>query len=95
MAKRELRPHQGERSAQDNRVKESRLELGLTKVELAKLASLSEKTVDRVERGKHAFRETTHRKVFNALNKVRVRENLSPLTYADLFPIDRAAEENK
>jgi len=69
-----------------NRVKELRLELGMTRVELAKLASLSDKTIDRIERGEQRFRETTGRKIFNALNKIRLRDGLESLVYADLFP---------
>jgi len=78
--------------AQDNRVKDLRFELGLTRVELAKLADLSEKTVDRVERANQAFRETTYRKIFNALNKARAKEGLSTLAYQDLFLIEGAGE---
>ena len=70
----------------NNHVKELRLELGLTRVELAKLADLSEKTVDRAERGTKDLRETTYRRIFNALNKARARESLRALMYRDLFP---------
>ncbi len=72
-------------SANQNRVKEIRVELGLTRVELARLAGLSDKTLDRVERGASSLRETTYRKIFNALNKARVKEGLSVFLYQDLF----------
>ena len=91
MAKKQVRPRGKPPAAEipKNRVRESRVELGLTKVELAKLASLSEKTVDRVEKGQRGFRETTYRRLFNALNKARVRESLSLLAYTDVFPADQ------
>jgi len=73
----------------DNRVKNLRVELGLSRVQLAKLADLSEKTLDRVERGNQAFRETTYRKVFNALNKARAKEGLPALVYQNLFRTER------
>jgi DNA-binding XRE family transcriptional regulator len=76
--------HQGS-SKQESRVKKLRFELGLSRVELAKLALVSEKTIDRVEAGTHTLRETTCRKVFNALNKIRSREGLSILNYDSLF----------
>jgi len=96
MPKKDLRSRQRQQSADSkNRVRDSRVELGLTKVELAKLASVSAKTVDRVERGEHAFRETTYRKIFNALNKVRARETMILLVYTDLFPAERAGEEKE
>ena len=71
-------------------VKVLRVELGLTRVEFAKLAELSDKTVDRVERGNQAFRETTYRKIFNALNKARAKEGLSALVYKNLFRNENA-----
>jgi predicted transcriptional regulator len=77
--------HHASDQPRSNRVKDLRLELGLTRVELAKLADLSEKTVDRVERGKQDLRETTYRKIFNALNKARIKESLDALAYQDLF----------
>lgn len=91
-----MKQHSMRRHAQetmDNRVKALRFELGLTRVELAKLAELSEKTIDRVECGNQALRETTYRKVFNALNKARVREGLPLLVYHDLF-FDKGAGGN-
>jgi len=85
-----MSPRSTERHATDrprnNRIKDLRLELGLTRVELAKLADLSEKTVDRAEHGKQDLRETTCRKIFNALNKARAKESLRALAYQDLFP---------
>jgi len=74
----------------ESHVKDLRVELGLTRVELAKLAELSDKTVDRVERGNQALRETTYRKIFNALNKARAKEGLSALAYQDLFRNENA-----
>jgi predicted transcriptional regulator len=87
MTKSKLRSTGGKsaEAAPGNHVKNLRVELGLTRVELAKLADLSEKTVDRVERGNQAFRETTYRKIFNALNKARAKEGISALAYPDLF----------
>ena len=81
------KPHARDKltSAKANRAKDLRLELGLTRVELARLADLSEKTLDRVERGAQSFRETTYRKIFNALNKARTKEGLPALVYQDLF----------
>ena len=74
------------------RLKEQRVELGLSRVELARLADLSEKTIDRVERGNQAFRDTTYRKIFNALIKARAKEGLSALAYSDLFLANSAVE---
>ena len=74
------------------RLKAQRVELGLSRVELARLADLSEKTIDRVERGNQAFRDTTYRKIFNALNKARAKEGLSALAYSDLFLANSAVE---
>ena len=67
-------------------LKSLRFELGLSRVELAKLSGLSEKTVDRIEWGNQSSRETTNRKIFNALNKARAKEGLTALSYEDLFP---------
>jgi predicted transcriptional regulator len=67
-------------------VKSLRFELGLSRVDLAKLSGLSEKTVDRIESGNQSSRETTTRKIFNALNKARAKEGLANLAYEDLFP---------
>ena len=72
-----------------NSVKSLRFELGLSRVELAKLSGLSEKTVDRIELGNQSSRETTNRKIFNALNKARAKEGLPTLAYEDLFPTNR------
>jgi DNA-binding XRE family transcriptional regulator len=77
-----------------NRVKEFRLELGLTRVALAKMADLSEKTLDRLEGGSPQLRETTYRKVFNALNRARTQESLSTLKYEELFSGQTAAKEH-
>ena len=74
------------------RLKAQRVELGLSRVELARLADLSEKTIDRVERGNQAFRDTTYRKIFNALNKARAKEGLGALAYSDLFLANGAVE---
>jgi len=72
-----------------NSVKNLRFELGLSRVDLAKLSGLSEKTVDRIELGNQSSRETTNRKIFNALNKARAKEGLPTLAYEDLFPASR------
>jgi transcriptional regulator with XRE-family HTH domain len=88
------RPHSRHSSisAGGNRVKDLRVELGLTRVEFARLAELSEKTLDRVERGAQTFRETTYRKIFNALNRARTKEGLSALGYQELFRSGDAPE---
>lgn len=91
-----MSPRSTERHVADeprnNRVKDLRLELGLTRIGLAKLADLSEKTVDRAERGNQDLRETTYRKIFNALNKARAKESLRALAYQDLFLKQDAGE---
>ncbi len=79
--------------AAQNRVKELRLELGLTRVALAKLADLSDKTLDRLERGSQELRETTCRKIFNALNRARAKESLSALEYSELFNSEAVTQE--
>ena len=78
-------PRQSAQSGVGNRLRDLRVELGLTRVALAKIAELSEKTIDRFERGDQTLRETTNRKIFNALNKARTREGLPALVYNDLF----------
>jgi DNA-binding XRE family transcriptional regulator len=83
------------KGGQSSRVKNLRVELGLTRVQLAKLADLSEKTVDRVERGNQVFRETTYRKVFNALNKARAKEGMAALVYQKLFQRQHGGEAHK
>jgi len=69
-----------------NNVHEYRRELGLRKVELARLSGLSDKTIQRIERQEKNFEETTYRKIFNALNKQRRKDELPELRYEEVFP---------
>lgn len=65
---------------------EYREELGLTKVELARLASLSDKTIARVERSAQQFRSVTYRKILIALNRARRQQGLPDLKYDQVYP---------
>jgi predicted transcriptional regulator len=69
-----------------NNLHQYREELGLSKVDLARLAELSDKTIARIEKKKEVFRSITYRRIFNALNKVRRKEGLSELDFEQLFP---------
>jgi DNA-binding XRE family transcriptional regulator len=70
-----------------NRVHEFREELGLSKVDLGRLANLSEKTIARIERQQKGFRTVTYRRVLNGLNRMRRREGHKELSFEDVFPI--------
>jgi predicted transcriptional regulator len=78
--------HSSNAKPSSNRTHEYREELGLSKVELARLASLSDKTIARVERSEQRFRSVTYRRIFNALNKARREEGLAELVYEQVFP---------
>lgn len=69
------------------KVHDYREELGLSKVDLARLANLSEKTIARIERRQMGFRAVTYRKIFNGLNKARRREGHKELSFEDVFPV--------
>lgn len=69
-----------------NNVRQYRKELGLSKVELARLSNLSEKTISRIEKEAEAFALTTYYKVRNGLNKARRNEGEPDLTVGGLFP---------
>jgi predicted transcriptional regulator len=69
-----------------NTVHQHREDLGLSKVDLAKRAKLSDKTIARVERSEKRFRSVTYRRIFNALNKARREEGLAELVYEQVFP---------
>lgn len=64
-----------------------RASLNLTMTDLASMAGLSEKTIARLESGRSGkYRRVTYEKVVKALNEVRRRRNLSPLSAKDVFP---------
>ena len=69
-----------------NAVHELREELGLSKVDLARLANLSEKTIARIERRIQGFRAVTYRRVLIGLNKARRHGGKTELSYQDVFP---------
>ena len=68
-----------------NKVHQHREALGLTKVELARMAKLSDKTIARVERSEKGFRAVTYHRILNALNRERRTQGQVELKYDDLF----------
>ena len=69
-----------------NNVKRYREELGLSKVDLAGLAKLSDKTIARIERQQQRFRTVTYQRVLLGLNRARRQNSLKELSYEDVFP---------
>jgi predicted transcriptional regulator len=69
-----------------NNVREHRKEAALRKVELARLAGLSDKTIQRVERMEQNFDPMTYRKIFNALNRERKKQDKPELRFEEVFP---------
>lgn len=53
-----------------NKMREVRIQEGLTQRELADLSGLSAKTISRIERGMDSVRDQTKHKVVKGLNKV-------------------------
>jgi DNA-binding XRE family transcriptional regulator len=75
-----------------NKVRDYRKQLGLRKVELARLSGLSEKTIQRLEKLK-LLDETTYWKILKALNKARRADGLSELRFEDIFPSGTSAAD--
>jgi predicted transcriptional regulator len=69
-----------------NNVRKHRKELGLSKVELARLSHLSEKTIARIEKEQEAFAPTTYYKIRNGLNRARKNDDKAELSLRDVFP---------
>ena len=76
-----------------NRLETIRVELGLSKAELARLSDLSEKTITRLEdqmdghrENGERFRAVTYSRILNALNSVRRKIGKAELSQADVFP---------
>jgi transcriptional regulator with XRE-family HTH domain len=67
-----------------NNLERLRIEEGIKRAQLARYASLSDRTLDRVEQGDPSTPETMHR-ILNALNKLRAARN-KPYSFKEVFP---------
>lgn len=65
-------------------LKTVRINLGITRTELARLAGISEKTINKVEQN-NLGKPETKMKILRALNNERVKLNQPPIYPEDIF----------
>lgn len=74
-----------EPNVQNNNLKKTRVELGLTITELSRLASVSTKVISQTERGLTNPTEVTKSKIINGLNSAQASKGKN-WKFNDIFP---------